>query len=101
MTLLNGDQRGPPAPPEGVDAICDVFEAAWLAGQEPRIEDFLPGGEPVHQDVLLRELLLAEWDLRRRHEQHVELETYLERFLESRHCITDLWRAWKEKPSEC
>jgi eukaryotic-like serine/threonine-protein kinase len=101
MTLSSGDQRGPPAPPDGVDAICDAFEAVWLSGQEPRIEDFLPGGEPVHQDVLLRELLLAEWDLRRRHEQHVELETYLERFLESRHCIRDLWRAWKEKPSEC
>jgi WD40 repeat protein/serine/threonine protein kinase len=100
MTLSNGDQRAPPAPPEGVDAICDAFEAAWLAGQEPRIEDFLPRDEPVHKDVLLRELLLAEWDLRRRHEQHVELETYLERFLESRRCITELWHDWQAKQSE-
>ena len=100
MTLSNGDQRGPPAPPEGVDAICDVFEAAWLAGQEPRIEDFLPGGEPVHQDVLLRELLLAEWDLRRRHEQHVELQTYLQRFAESGQFVAELWHVWQAKQSE-
>jgi len=54
-----------------VDAICDAFEAAWLAGHEPRIEDFLPRGERVHQDALFRELLVSEWDLRRRHAQHV------------------------------
>jgi hypothetical protein len=50
--------------------------------------------------VLLRELLLAEWDLRRRHDQHIELETYLALFPRSRHCITDLWRVWREKQFE-
>lgn len=24
-----------------IDAICDRFEAAWKAGQQPRIEDYL------------------------------------------------------------
>ena len=100
MTLSNGDQQATPAPPAGVDAICDAFEAAWLAGQEPLIEDFLPRGDRVDQDALLQELLLAEWDLRRRHEQHIELETYHARFPESKHSITDLWRDWKRKQSE-
>ncbi len=100
MTLSNGEQRRPPAPPADVDAICDVFEAGWLAGQAPRIEDFLPRGDAVHRDVLLRELLLAEWDLCWRHKQDPELQTYYGRFPESRHSITDLWRVWKEKPSE-
>src|SRR5688572_21064366 len=101
MTLSNGDQRGPPAPPAGVDAICDAFEAAWLAGQEPRIEDFLACGEPLHQDVLLRELLLAEWDLRRRHKQHIELKTYRERFAPSSQLVAELWHAWQVKQSQC
>jgi serine/threonine protein kinase len=83
-----------------VDDICDAFEAAWLAGQNPRIEDFLPGGDPVQQDVLLQELLLAEWDLRRRHGRHTELRTYHDRFPESRNSITDLWRVWNEKEPE-
>ena len=71
MSLLHGEQPRPSAPSADVDAICDAFEAAWLAGQEPRIEDFLPRGDPLQQDGLLRELLLAEWDLRRRHGQHL------------------------------
>ena len=82
-----------PPPPASVDSICDVFESAWLAGHEPRIEDFLPPAGAVREDGLLRELLLAEWDLRRRHAQPVELQTYLERFAESRQSVVDAWHA--------
>ena len=39
MTSLPGEQPRPSAPPADVDAICDVFEAAWYAGQEPRVEN--------------------------------------------------------------
>jgi hypothetical protein len=42
--------------------ICDSFEAAWLAGQQPQIEDFLARRDPAQQNILLQ-LLLAEWDL--------------------------------------
>ncbi|HEY3392825.1 MAG TPA: protein kinase, partial [Lacipirellulaceae bacterium] len=100
MTPSHGDPLEPHAPSEGVDAICDAFEAAWLAGHQPRIEDFLPRAEPVHQNVLLRELLLAEWDLRRRHTQHVELQPYVQRFVESSQFIAELWHAWHAKQSE-
>ena len=75
MSISPGEQPRPSAPwapPADVDAICDAFEAGWRAGQQPRIEDFLLGGDPVYRDGLLRELLLAEWDLLRRHEQHIE-----------------------------
>src|SRR3954454_13158950 len=101
MSLLPTDDRRPPAPPAGVDTICDAFEAAWLAGQEPRIEDFLPRGDPVHQDALFRELLLSEWDLRWRHAHHVELQTYLERFAESSQLVAELWHVRHAKPPEC
>src|SRR5688572_26133614 len=96
MGISPGEQAAPSAPPADVDAICDVFEAAWYAGKEPRIEDFLPRGDLPQQDVLLRELLLAEWDLRRRHGQDPKLETYSARFPNSREGITDLWRVWEE-----
>src|SRR3954462_6949319 len=100
MTSLPGEQPRSSAPSAGVDAICDAFEAAWLAGHEPRIEDFLPRGDSVHQDALFRELLVSEWDLRRRHAQHVELQTYLERFAEGNQLVAELWHEWHAKPLE-
>jgi hypothetical protein len=66
MSTRHRDISERTVPPKQVDEICDAFEAAWLAGHEPLVEDFLPRIDPVHGDVLLRELLLAEWDLRRR-----------------------------------
>src|SRR5688572_28342714 len=101
MSLLPSDERRPPAPAAGVDAICDAFEAAWLTGHEPRIEDFLPRGDSVHEDALLRELLLSEWDLRWRHAQHVELQPYLERLAESSQLVAELWDVWHAKRSKC
>src|SRR5688500_5611761 len=100
MTPLHGEQPRSSAPPADVDAICDAFEAAWLAGHEPRIEDFLPRGASVQQDALFRELLLSEWDLRRRHTRHVELQPYLERFAVSSRWVAELWHAWHAKQSE-
>src|SRR5687768_16429971 len=101
MTLSHADPLEPHAPSEGVDAICDAFEAAWLAGHQPRIEDYLSRGDPVRQDELLRELLLAEWDLRRRNAQHFEVQTYLERFPHSAQFVAELWQAWQVKQSQC
>src|ERR687894_2274408 len=101
MPPLPGEQPRSSAPSAGVDTICDAFEAAWLAGHEPRIEDFLPRGDSVHQDALFRELLLSEWDLRWRHAQHVELQPYLERFAESSRLVAELWHAWHAKHTEC
>src|SRR5688572_2969451 len=100
MTLSNGDQQAAPAPPVGVDAICDAFEAAWLAGEEPRIEDYLCGDESVDEDALLRELLLAEWDLRQRHDQQIELRLYLQRFSASSQLVAELWHDWQAKQPE-
>jgi serine/threonine protein kinase len=45
-------------------------------------------------------LLLSEWDLCRRHGQHVELETYHGRFPERGQIITDLWHVWNERQSK-
>src|SRR5687768_15180364 len=98
MTSSQGERS--PDSTIGVDKICDAFEAAWLAGHEPRIEELLPRGDAVNQAELLRELLLAEWDLRLRHDQHIDLAPYLERFSAHRQTITDLWREWEERQPE-
>src|SRR4029453_16993942 len=100
MSISPGEQPRPTAPTADVDAICDAFEAGWRAGQQPRIEDFLLGGDPVCRDGLLRELLLAEWGLPRRHEQHIELKTYRERFVQNSELVAELWHAWQSAGEE-
>jgi tetratricopeptide (TPR) repeat protein/tRNA A-37 threonylcarbamoyl transferase component Bud32 len=85
----------PSAPTAEVDAICDAFEAEWRAGQHPRIEDFLLGGDSVYREALLRELLLAEWDFLRRHEQLIEIKTYRQRFVENSELVAELWHVWQ------
>ena len=88
MTDSHDKQQKLRAAPERVDAFCDAFEAAWLAGHQPRIEDFLPRGDPAHRDMLFQELLLAEWDLCGEHGPPAELQSYLARFPKSQQAIT-------------
>jgi hypothetical protein len=45
---------------ELIDQICDRYEAAWLAGQRPRIDDYLHGLPENECSALLRELLRLE-----------------------------------------
>ena len=48
-----------------VNLACERFELAWRAGEVARIEDVLSGAEPGDRQVLLRELLALEIELRR------------------------------------
>jgi WD40 repeat protein len=45
---------------ERIDQICDRYEAAWLAGQRPRIDDFLREMPEAEHLGLLHELLRLE-----------------------------------------
>src|SRR5262249_40407202 len=55
-----------PAEARRIDRVCDRFEAAWKAGQGPRLEDYLNAcGEP-ERSALLGQLLLLDWEYRRR-----------------------------------
>jgi len=47
-----------------IDAICDEFEAAWRAGQRPRIEEYLEQLAESGQSRLFDELLCGELELR-------------------------------------
>src|SRR5687768_12380995 len=40
-----------------IDAICDAFEASWVAGRRSRAEDYLDQAPEEHRPALLKELL--------------------------------------------
>jgi tetratricopeptide (TPR) repeat protein/serine/threonine protein kinase len=54
------DESLSPELAELLDPLCDRFEAAWLAGRRPRLEDFLAKVTEAHRPALLRELLALE-----------------------------------------
>ncbi len=63
-----------------VDAICDRFEAAWISGSAPQIEDFLeplPGGA---DNRLLLELVRLDLNHRLKQGEFPTLEEYAKRF---------------------
>jgi serine/threonine protein kinase len=64
-----------------IDEACDSFEAAWRAGQRPRIEDWLAKSAIASdRSGLLRELLMVELRWREQHRERPERSEYLERF---------------------
>jgi tetratricopeptide (TPR) repeat protein/predicted Ser/Thr protein kinase len=74
------DPSLPPSLVERIDEICDGFEAAWKAGQPPRIEDYLTNLPDAEMTVLLRQLLLLDVDYRGQQDEFPRPEDYLERF---------------------
>jgi len=70
---------------ERIDQICDRYEVARLAGQQPRIDDYLRDAPEAERPALLRELLRLERaylqdDQRRRWQrgERVSVRAYLE-----------------------
>ena len=49
-----------------IDRICDRFEAAWEAGEPARIEEVLGQIAEAYRPALLRDLLAADLNARRR-----------------------------------
>ncbi|MBV8234093.1 MAG: protein kinase [Acidimicrobiia bacterium] len=65
-----------------VERACDHFEAAWLAGRRPRLEDHLGATAEPERSALLRELLALELAYRRRSGEQPTPEEYRLRFPE-------------------
>jgi WD40 repeat protein/tRNA A-37 threonylcarbamoyl transferase component Bud32 len=63
-----------------VDEACDRFEAAWRAGDRPRIEEFLADPTDPDDPMLLRYLLAVELDYRGGLGETPELSEYRRRF---------------------
>jgi eukaryotic-like serine/threonine-protein kinase len=75
-----GGGRRPEMLVHRVDEACDRFEAAWRAGHDPRIEDYLAEAEAADRPALLAFLLPLELELRRRRGEQPSRGEYLERF---------------------
>ena len=76
-----------------VDRVCDQFEMDWLAGQEPRIEDYIVRVDEPLRRQLLGELLQSELDLHRSHNSEPDREDYVQRFPDHRRLIDRLFAA--------
>ena len=84
----------PPRQAEQVDRICDVFESAWFAGNNPRIEEFITSLDTPLNVSLLKELLVAEWDLLQQNRQTVEVCKYVERFPQHKQLVSQVYSEW-------
>jgi tRNA A-37 threonylcarbamoyl transferase component Bud32 len=95
------DRRPPaarcsPADARLIDRTCDRFEAAWKAGPRPDLHDYLgAAAEPV-RSALLRQLLLLDWDYRRRAGDDPRPGDYLTRFPGDTALIADVNREMAE-----
>ena len=63
-----------------IDAVCDDFEAEWLARKQPLIEDFLPQVSEPQRSALFEELLALELDYRQRAGETLDRGQYKARF---------------------
>lgn len=86
------DNKGSPSLSllQKIDEICDRFEAAWIAGRRPRIEDFLKNAPAINRETLLRSLLRVELELRHRAGKKVAQTEYLQRFPKDKAVIAEL-----------
>ena len=79
MTPADGPDRPLPLVLQ-LDRLCDRFEAAWVGGDRPRIEDYLGEVEEAARPEFLRELLRLETALRRAGGECPDLGDYRSRF---------------------
>jgi WD40 repeat protein/serine/threonine protein kinase len=75
-----GDLSLPPTLGVQADVTCERFEAAWVAGQRPRIEDYLGSLPDPDRAALLCELIALEAAQRRRLGEQPRPEDYRDRF---------------------
>jgi serine/threonine protein kinase/O-acetyl-ADP-ribose deacetylase (regulator of RNase III) len=78
-STISGAALGPEAAAY-IDRACDLFEAAWQAGQRPSIETFLQQAPPALQQELLRKLLDLDVVHRQRRGEQPTPGEYRQRF---------------------
>lgn len=63
------------------DELCDRFEAAWRSGPRPELAAWLPA-DGLLRSVALIELVLLDFDYRRRAGENANVDDYLARYPE-------------------
>lgn len=94
MNPLSFRETLPPDDARKIDRICSSFEAAWNAGQRPRVENFL-GDTPELIPILLRELLLLEIEYRVQAGDPPNLHEYVRRFPAHRDCLRLIFEQYR------
>lgn len=69
-----------PADVRSIDRICNRFESAWQLSERPDTVTYLNATTEPLRSALLRELLLLDWDYRRRAGEFPRNGDYHERF---------------------
>jgi tetratricopeptide (TPR) repeat protein len=87
-----------PAAARQIDQTCDRFEAAWKAGRRPRPEEYLGTTDGAERSALLRQLLLLDWDYRRRAGDDPQADDYRIRFPGDATLIEDVSREMSGSP---
>ncbi|TWT98052.1 Serine/threonine-protein kinase PknB [Botrimarina colliarenosi] len=83
-------KRLPIAALERIDDLCAEFERKWQSNEPPTIESVLPGEiSPLERDVLLAELIVLDFDYRRRRGESPSKQGYLDRFPDCSEAIND------------
>ncbi len=75
-----------------IDQACDRFEAAWQAGRRPDLAEHLGTADEPQRSALLRQLLLLDWDYRRRAGDDPRTADYHTRFPGDPALIDDVGR---------
>jgi WD40 repeat protein/serine/threonine protein kinase len=75
-----------------VDLVCDRFEQAWIAGKQPKLEDFLGESTEPERSALLKELLALELTYRKKLGETVTADAYMARFPDHSDLVVDLFR---------
>ena len=76
---------------ERIDDKCLEFEAAWKAGEAPRIEDYLGDTQGAERGELLRQLLLLDLDYRRLQADQPTEEEYRGRFSDDGEIVANVF----------
>lgn len=83
------------AQPGRVDELCDRFDSALQSGESPQVEEYLGDADAALRQPLLIELLLIEWDHRRRNGDTPRLEDVLQRFPDDEQIVREAFRRWR------
>ena len=74
-----------------IGPICDAFEAAFIHGTDPLIEDYLAKGNELDRRGLLLELLKLDREYRAASGTHLAFRDYLARFPNDEDCLLAAW----------
>jgi tetratricopeptide (TPR) repeat protein len=89
-----------PAEVRQIDQTCDRFEEAWKARQRPDLQEYLGAAVGPVRSALLRQLLLLDWDYRRRAGDEPDADDYHRRFPGDRAVVEEVRRESSESPNE-